>query len=138
MPVWPSIRQPGTTEPGKREHPKKAYDLRDRVSDREKFRITAYYYQYVTGEVEKATEAYELWAETYPRDLVPHTNLGYIYSTLGQYDKAAAETEESHGLQPSLTGFGNLAGIYMNLNRLAGRRPGSPCSRPKPTNSMAW
>ena len=97
---------------------KKAYDLRDRVSDREKYRISAFYYQYVTGEVEKATEAYELWAKTYPRDLVPHTNLGYIYSTLGQYDKAAAETEQSQRLEPSLTGFGNLAGIYMNLDRL--------------------
>jgi eukaryotic-like serine/threonine-protein kinase len=97
---------------------KRAYDLRDRVSDREKYRISAFYYQYVTGEVEKATEAYELWAKTYPRDLVPHTNLGYIYSTLGQYDKAAAETEQSQRLESSLTGFGNLAGIYMNLNRL--------------------
>ncbi len=43
---------------------KRAYDLRDRVSDREKYRISAFYYQYVTGEVEKATEAYELWAKT--------------------------------------------------------------------------
>src|ERR1019366_7711118 len=55
---------------------KKAYDLRDRVSDRERYRISAFYYQYVTGEVEKATEAYELWAKTYPRDQVPHGNLG--------------------------------------------------------------
>ena len=97
---------------------KRAYDLRDRVSDREKYRISAFYFQYVTGEVEKATQAYELWAKTYPRDLVPHTNLGYIYSSLGQYDKAAAETEQSQRIEPSLTGYGNLAGIYMNLNRL--------------------
>ncbi len=97
---------------------KRAYDLRDRVSDREKYRISAFYYQYVTGEEEKATEAYELWAKTYPRDLVPHTNLGYIYSSLGQYDKAAAETEQSQRIEPSLTGYGNLAGIYMNLNRM--------------------
>jgi tetratricopeptide (TPR) repeat protein len=100
------------------ENTKKAYDLRDRVSDRERYRISAFYYQYVTGEVEKATEAYELWAKTYPRDLVPHTNLGYIYSSLGQYDKAAVETEESQRLEPSLTGYGNLANIYINLNRL--------------------
>ena len=97
---------------------KRAYDLRDRVSDREKYRISAFYFQYVTGEVEKATQAYELWAKTYPRDLVPHTNLGYVYSSLGQYDKAAAETEQSQRIEPSLTGYGNLAGIYMNLNRL--------------------
>jgi serine/threonine protein kinase/tetratricopeptide (TPR) repeat protein len=97
---------------------KKAYDLRDRVSDRERYRISAFYYQYVTGEVEKATEAYELWAKTYPRDQVPHGNLGYIYTTLGQYDKAAAETEEQQRLGPTLTGYGNLAGIYTNLGRL--------------------
>ena len=99
------------------EYTKKAYDLRDRVSDRERYRISAFYYQYVTGEVEKATEAYELWAKTYPRDQVPHGNLGYIYSVLGQYDKAAAETEEQQRLGPTLTGYGNLAGIYTNLGR---------------------
>jgi len=100
------------------EYAKKAYDLRDRVSDREKYRISAFYFQYVTGEVEKATEAYELWAKTYPRDLAPHTNLGVLYSTLGQYDKAAAETEESLEIEPTLTAYGNLAGIYLNLGRL--------------------
>jgi len=99
------------------EYAKRAYDLRDRVSDREKYRISAFYFQYVTGEVEKATEAYELWAKTYPRDLAPHTNLGVLYSTLGQYDKAAAETEESLEIEPTLTAYGNLAGIYMNLGR---------------------
>lgn len=99
------------------EYAKKAYDLRDRVSDREKYRISAFYFQYVTGEVEKATEAYELWAKTYPRDMVPHTNLGYIYTALGQYDKAATETEESQKIEPTLVGFGNLAGIYLALNR---------------------
>ena len=99
------------------EYAKKAYELRDRVSDRERYRISAFYFQYVTGEVEKATEAYELWAKTYPRDMVPHTNLGTIYSALGQYDKAAAETEESQKIEPHLTGFGNLGGIYLNLSR---------------------
>jgi eukaryotic-like serine/threonine-protein kinase len=99
------------------QYARKAYELRDRVSDRERYRISAFYFQYVTGEVEKATEAYELWAKTYPRDMVPHTNLGTIYSSLGQYDKAATETEEAQHLEPHLTGFGNLAAIYMNLNR---------------------
>jgi serine/threonine protein kinase/tetratricopeptide (TPR) repeat protein len=99
------------------EYSKKAYDLRDRVSDREKYRISAFYFQYVTGEVEKATEAYELWAKTYPRDMVPHGNLGVIYSSLGQYDKAVAETEESQKLEPTLISYGNLAGDYLNLNR---------------------
>ncbi len=104
------------------ENAKKAYDLRDRVSDRERYRISAFYFQYVTGEVEKATEAYELWAKSYPRDLVPHTNLGFIYSALGQFDKAIAETKASLRLEPTITGYGNLAGDYMTVNRLKDAR----------------
>jgi serine/threonine protein kinase/Flp pilus assembly protein TadD len=100
------------------ENAKRAYDLRDRVSERERYRISAFYFQYVTGEVEKATEAYELWAKSYPRDQVPHGNLAYIYSALGQYDKAIVETELEQQLEPTIVGYGNLAGTYINLNRL--------------------
>jgi serine/threonine protein kinase/tetratricopeptide (TPR) repeat protein len=100
------------------ENAKRAYDLRDRVSERERYRISAFYFQYVTGEVEKATEAYELWAKSYPRDPVPHGNLGYIYSALGQYDKAITETEVQQRLEPSIVGYGNLVGTYINVNRL--------------------
>jgi eukaryotic-like serine/threonine-protein kinase len=100
------------------ENAKRAYDLRDRVSERERYRISAFYFQYVTGEVEKATEAYELWAKSYPRDQVPHGNLGFIYSALGQYDKAITETELQQQLEPTIVGYGNLAGTYINLNRL--------------------
>ena len=104
------------------ENAKKAYDLRDRVSDRERYRISAFYFQYVTGEVEKATEAYELWAKSYPRDLVPHINLGVIYGALGQFDKAIAETETSLRLEPSIVAYGNQAGNYINVNRLKDAR----------------
>jgi len=104
------------------DHAKKAYDLRDRVSDRERYRISAFYFQYVTGEVEKATEAYELWAKSYPRDLVPHINLGVIYSALGQYDKAITETEASRRLEPTILGYANLAGMYIAVNRLQDAR----------------
>jgi eukaryotic-like serine/threonine-protein kinase len=97
---------------------KKAYDLRDRVSDRERYRISAFYFQYVTGEVEKAMESYELWAKTYPRDPVPHSNLGLMYTNIGRYEKAAAETEEAQHLEPTLTGYGNLISIYVNLGRM--------------------
>jgi len=97
---------------------KKAYDLRDRVSDREKYRISAFYFQYVTGEVEKATEAYELWAKSYPRDAVPHTNLGVLYAALGQYDKAITETEAALRLEPTIAGYGNQAENYIFVNRL--------------------
>ena len=97
---------------------KKAYDLRDRVSDRERYRIAAFYFQYVTGEVEKATEAYELWAKSYPRDMVPHMNLGVVYVALGQYDKGIAETEVARRLEPTIIGYGNQAENYIFVNRL--------------------
>jgi eukaryotic-like serine/threonine-protein kinase len=99
------------------ENIKKAYDLRDRVSEREKYRISALYYQNVTGELEQATQVYELWGKSYPQDVVPPGNLGYIYSVLGQYEKGLAATEESQRLAPDATGYANLAGSYLQLNR---------------------
>ncbi len=104
------------------ENAKKGYDLRDRVSEREKYRISAFYYQYVTGELEKAGQAYELWAKSYPRDMVPHGNLGVMYSTLGQYDKALAAFQEGQQLEPTLFGYSNIAGTYVNLERPADAR----------------
>ena len=43
--------------------------------------------RHVTGELEQAIQVYELWAKSYPQDLVPPGNLGVIYSELGQYEK---------------------------------------------------
>jgi len=100
------------------ENARKAYSLVDRVSERERYRISAFYFQFVTGELEKATEAYELWAKSYPRDSVPHGNLTTIYSALGQYDKAVAQQEEALRMEPTLAGYSNRASLYINLNRL--------------------
>jgi serine/threonine protein kinase/Flp pilus assembly protein TadD len=99
------------------ENIKKAYDLRERVSEREKYRITSLYYTYVTGELEQASQVYELWAKTYPQDAVPPTNLGDIYNTLGQYEKAVSRTQEALRLEPSVVGYGNLALGYLALHR---------------------
>jgi eukaryotic-like serine/threonine-protein kinase len=104
------------------DYAKKAYDLRDRVSDREKYRISAFYFHYVTGEVEKATEAYELWAKSYPRDAIPRSNLGFLYTELGQYDKAIASTEASMKLEPTIVAYSNLATLYIAVNRLKDAR----------------
>lgn len=97
----------------------KAYELRDRVSDREKYRFSAYYYHLVTGELEKAVETYQLWAEDYPRDNVPRSNLGAIYGYLGLYDKGVTEIAEDLKLNPdSVAGYNNLMSHYTALNRL--------------------
>jgi tetratricopeptide (TPR) repeat protein/predicted Ser/Thr protein kinase len=101
------------------ENVKKAYELRDRVSEREKFSIAAFYYTFVTGELEKANETYRLWALTYPRSPEPHHNLSVNYGYLGQYDKAVAETLESLRLDPgSSDSYGDLVQYYVFLNRL--------------------
>ncbi|MGA8233019.1 MAG: protein kinase, partial [Candidatus Acidiferrales bacterium] len=100
------------------ENIKKAYALRDRVSEHEKYRISSLYYSYVTGELDQSIQVYELWAKSYPQDLVPPGNLGFIYITLGQYEKAVAETQEGLRLEPNDSiSYGNLAGIYVGLNR---------------------
>ena len=100
------------------ENIKKAHELRDRVSEREKYRISALYYEKVTGELEQATQVYELWGKSYPKDVVPPGNLAVIYAYLGQIDKSLAATEESQRLAPDATGYSNLAGGYLALNRL--------------------
>jgi eukaryotic-like serine/threonine-protein kinase len=105
------------------ENIKKAYALRDRVSEREKYRISALYYSNVTGELEQASQVYELWPKSYPRDQVPIGNLGNIYGNLGQYEKAVTETQEALRLEPNVvTGYGNLAQNYLALNRPVGSR----------------
>jgi serine/threonine protein kinase/Flp pilus assembly protein TadD len=100
------------------ENATKAYELRDRVSENERYRIATSYYHTVTGELEKAIEEYELWSKSYPRANSPHLNLGVIYQQLGQYDKAVFETQEALRLMPTTTGYGNLAFEYIALDRL--------------------
>jgi tetratricopeptide (TPR) repeat protein len=95
---------------------KKGFDLRDRVTEREKFHVTAQYEE-VTGELEKAKQTYELWKQAYPRDYVPYGNLGSSYMVLGQYEKAASETREALLLGTSVVPYENLGQIYLALNR---------------------
>ena len=97
----------------------KSYELRGRVSEWEKFYIESHYHHFVTGDMEKAREAYELWAQIYPREQVPPLNLGVVYQTLGQYDKSLAEFREAIRLSPAESlSFGNLVIAYIHLKRL--------------------
>ncbi len=79
----------------------KAYELRDRASDREKFFIDASYHLQVTGNLEKAQQTCELWAQTYPREPIPHTWLGaFLYPTFGKYEKGVEEARKQIELDP--------------------------------------
>ena len=100
------------------ENMKKAYELRERVSTREKFYIESHYHDFVTGDMEKTRQACELWTQTYPRDDVPKIVLGVVYSKLGQYDKLLAENREALRLNVSAVNYANLVESYLYLNRL--------------------
>jgi eukaryotic-like serine/threonine-protein kinase len=100
------------------ENLKKAYDLRERVSEKERLRISAFYYAFVTGELEKEAQTYELWIQSYPRDSGPHGNLGANSTALGQYEKAVAETQEALRLeQNQVVSQSNLGQNFLALNR---------------------
>jgi len=99
------------------ENLKKAYDLRERVSEREKYRIAGLYYTFVTGELEQASQVYELWAKSYPQDAVPVGNLGSIYGNLGRWEKALDKAQESQRLEVDVIGYFNLIDSYLALNR---------------------
>ncbi|MGO9123873.1 MAG: protein kinase domain-containing protein [Terriglobales bacterium] len=101
------------------ENLRRAYELRDRVSEREKYYISCSYFTLVTGELEKAIQQYELWIRDYPRDYVAQTNLGVNYFSLGQFERAAAVTREALQLEPaSILGYNNLGVAYFSMNRL--------------------
>jgi serine/threonine protein kinase/Tfp pilus assembly protein PilF len=102
-----------------RENARKAYDLRDRVSERERLAIESQYYSTATGELEKAVEVYQVWKQTYPREFVPYGNLGLLYINLGKYENSLEETREALHLEPNVVAaIANLAYDYECLDRL--------------------
>jgi eukaryotic-like serine/threonine-protein kinase len=107
-------------EPGRSaENVSKAFELRDRVSERERFAITSTYYDNVTGELEKSAQTNEQWAQAYPRDSSPHNGLATVYEYLGQYEKLAAEELETMRLAPgNAIDHSNLMEAYIALDRL--------------------
>ena len=102
------------------ESARKAYELRDRASDRERFFITAAYELQVTGDLEKAQQICETWAQTYPRDLVPPGLLASsIYPTLGKYDKAVDAAKRQIDLDADFPiGYYQLSFNSVYLDRL--------------------
>jgi eukaryotic-like serine/threonine-protein kinase len=100
------------------EYTKKAYALRDRASEAEKFYIDSHYYDNVTGDTEQSIQVYQLWTQTYPRDSIPFNNLGVAYSQLGQWEKSLPAARQAHQLNPEESiAFVALAGAYVGLGR---------------------
>jgi len=97
---------------------KKAYELRDRASQREKFYILAHYYDEVILDSEKASAIYAEWRQTYPRDTVPYDNGALSFSELGQHEKALDLASQSMRVDPKdAYAYANLSSAYEALNR---------------------
>lgn len=97
----------------------KSYDLRDRVSERERLYITEKYYNYITGEVDKAVEILKTWARLYPNDFIPHNNLSLDYQVLGNFEESLKEALESVRLAPNnITARENVVTCFLALGRI--------------------
>jgi eukaryotic-like serine/threonine-protein kinase len=98
---------------------RKAYELRDRTSEQEKYFISAVFHKEVTGDIEKAEQSCVLWKQAYPRAEMPHVYLsGAIYPVIGQYEKALEEAREVVRLNADFPiGYAFLMFNYTALNR---------------------
>jgi serine/threonine protein kinase/predicted Zn-dependent protease len=102
------------------DYTRKAYELRDRTSESEKYAISASFYMVVSGNMEKAEQTCELWIQAYPRAEIPHDFLsGIIYPVSGQYEKAVVEATKAIHLNPDFPiSYRLLSVSYIALNRV--------------------
>jgi serine/threonine protein kinase/tetratricopeptide (TPR) repeat protein len=101
------------------EYSQKAFDLRERTSELEKFYITTHYYDDVTGELQKGRDTYELWIQTYPRDWTPRNNVAGAYREIGDFQKSLEQSLEALRLQPNdVLPYQNVVVSYVLLNQL--------------------
>jgi serine/threonine protein kinase/tetratricopeptide (TPR) repeat protein len=96
----------------------KAFQLRERASEREKLAISADYYRNVTGELDKAAQTYQEMIESYPLSRESYVDLGVVYALQGQYEKAAEinRRRPSVAAEPKLA-YQNLANYALALQR---------------------
>jgi len=99
------------------EYRKKAFELSNRSSERERLYIVSHYYM-DSGQFEKGIASYELYRQTYPRDVTPTTNLGVEYDIFGQFEKSLEYSREAMRIDPdSIFAYLNAARDYLALNR---------------------
>ncbi len=97
---------------------KKAYELRERTSEREKFYISGHYYGILTGDLDKEIDLYQEWIRVYPRDNRPRDNLSLAYSQIGDLDRCLAAATDAVRADPQdFFAYQNQMAAYMFLNR---------------------
>jgi tetratricopeptide (TPR) repeat protein len=120
------------------ENTTKSYELRERVSDAERFGIESRYQHFVTRNLEKARQAYQAWAQAYPRNYIPHNNLGVIFDSLGQFSTSVDEYSKAIQIEPSSgLAYANLVGAYLFLTRLEDARATAAKAQAKKLDSPA-
>ena len=96
---------------------RKAFALREHVSQRERFYIESRYYHFVTGELEKTLRVYQQWEREFPRDAAPHTGAAMVHDALGEHEPAASEFQDALRLNPNVAyNYTNLAQTLLNLD----------------------
>jgi eukaryotic-like serine/threonine-protein kinase len=106
-----------------REQIRKAFALRDRASERERFNLVAVYHQQVSFNLDRAIENSELWEQSYPRDFTPHRILGFEYAVLGKHERSAEEFREAQELDPGQAlPYAGLMVNDMNMDRFTEAR----------------
>jgi tetratricopeptide (TPR) repeat protein/predicted Ser/Thr protein kinase len=96
----------------------KAFALRDRASERERFYIEAHYYGEMKGDIEKTIASYEQWIRTYPRDTTPLDNICLHYFSVGEYEKALTASRTAMQIDPTdRYAYDRMAGAYLAQNR---------------------
>jgi len=97
---------------------RKAFDLKDRASQRERFYITAHYYDELQRDMNKTLETYEQWKALYPRDNVPFDNLTLHYQGSGNFQKALENATAGAQIDPKDSyALQNLPSVYLGMNR---------------------
>ena len=100
------------------EYLSKAFQLKDRASERERLKITAAYYSSVTGQLDKAVQVYQQQIAEYPHDIAAYNNLGIAFAELGEYDKAVEVTNQGIRIEPTqITLHENLTGYLLALQK---------------------
>jgi len=100
------------------EYSRKAFELRDRVSERERFFISWRYYRDATQDNDKALELARLWTATYPREAFAFNALGSALIRYGQFEEAAEALRQCLRLDPKFApAYSNLAASLMALDQ---------------------
>jgi tetratricopeptide (TPR) repeat protein len=96
----------------------RAFQLREHASERERLLITAHYYESVTGELNRAVQAYQELLASYPHTFSYNLNLGNAYAEQGRYENAVEVWREALRFDPDHVGpYVNLANGLLALQR---------------------